>query len=106
MVYNESNEVIGPTAEYLGTMRRDDMPADWRDDLLVQLEGWIDSIQQIVEFNGYLLIACQVFFVLGVGFGVATLISLSVAQLLVSGVLLSVFVLLTLVVIRWRVTRE
>jgi hypothetical protein len=39
IVYNESNEVIGPKASYLGRLRRNEMSAPWGDDLLVQFEG-------------------------------------------------------------------
>lgn len=100
LVYNESDEVAGPTAEYLGRMRRDDAHARWELDLLVQFEGWIDSNREVVAFNSYLLAACQTFFVLGVGFGVASLLSLNAGAVTVGGSFLVVFVLTTLLVVR------
>lgn len=85
IVYNESNEVVGPTAEYLGIMRRNEMHADCQDDLLVQFQQWIDDSQEIVEFNGHLLVACQLFFAFGVGLGVASLLALGVLELVILG---------------------
>lgn len=102
-VYNESDEVAGPTAEYLGRMRRDDAYARWELDLLVQFEGWIEGNRKIVAFNGYFLAACQTFFVLGVGFGVAALLSLNFGAVIVGSTFLLVLVLTTLLIVRWLV---
>jgi len=106
MVYNESDEVIGPTSDYLGKMREEDMYARWEDDLLVQFQGWIEDNQETVEFNGYLLIACEVFFIGGVGFGAAALLSLSAVEIAVMGALLFVLVVIVLSIIRWLVGRD
>jgi hypothetical protein len=100
IVYNESNEVIGPKASYLGRLRRNEMSAPWEDDLLVQFEGWISNNQTIVEFNGYLLIACQFFFVLGVSLGAASLLALGSMEIGLLAVGLLFVLILTLVVIR------
>lgn len=105
-VYNESNEVIGPKASYLGRLRRNDMSAPWEDDLLVQFEGWISDNQVIVEFNGYLLVACQLFFILGVSLGTASLLDLNFAQIAVLAVLLVVIVLISLILIRTWMRRD
>lgn len=104
-VYNESDEVVGPTAEYLGRMRRNDAAARWELDLLVQFEGWIDGNRTVVAFNGYLLAACQTFFVVGVGFGVASLLSPTVGAVVAGGAVLAVVVLTVLLVVRWLVSR-
>lgn len=106
MVYNESDEVIGPTSSYLGKMRENDLRARWEDDLLVQFEGWIEDNQETVEFNGYLLISCEIFFVFGVGFGAASLLSLSAAEMTVIGALLLSIVIVVLAIIRGLVRRE
>lgn len=106
IVYNESNEVIGPKASYLGRLRRNDMSAPWEEDLLVQFEGWIGDNQTIVEFNGYLLIACQLFFVLGVSLGAASLLALELTELLILAVGLLLVIILALAVIRAQVQRD
>lgn len=105
-VYNESNEVIGPKASYLGKLRENDMSAPWETDLLVQFEGWIRDNQTIVEFNGYLPIACQSFFVLGVSLGASALLSLTGPEIVVLMVGLVVTVLITLAVIRAKMDHE
>ncbi|ERH13449.1 MAG: hypothetical protein J07HB67_02489 [halophilic archaeon J07HB67] len=95
VVYNESKEVIGPTSRYIGRLRRDDMSAAWEQDLLAQLDGWIDSNQEVVEYNRYLLQTCLVFFVLGIGFGTAALLSLDLFNsLMMLVIVLSVLVVL------------
>lgn len=104
VVYNESNEVIGPQASYLGRLRRDDMSAPWEEDLLVQFEGWISDNQTIVEFNGYLLIACQLFFVLGVALGAASLLALGLTEIgvLIAGLLFVIVVTLAVITAQMR----
>lgn len=104
-VYNESDEVAGPSAEYLGRMRRNEVRARWEQDLLVQFEGWIDSNRDLVAFNSYLLAACRAFFVGGVGFGVASLLSLNAGAVTVGGAFLVLFVVTTLLVVR-RLMRQ
>lgn len=99
IVYNESSEVIGPKSSYLGRLRRNDMNAPWEQDLLIQFEGWIDSNQTIVEFNGYLLVACQLFFILGVAFGTSALLNLGFGQILLLFAGLLSVVLITLIII-------
>lgn len=99
LVYNESNEVIGPKSSYLSRLRRNDMSAPWEEDLLVQFEGWIDDNQTIVEFNGHLLVACQLFFVLGVAFGIAALLNLEAIQILLLVLGLLFVILVTLIVV-------
>jgi hypothetical protein len=106
IVYNESNEVIGPKASYLGRLRRDDMTAPWEADLLVQFEGWISDNQTIVEFNGHLLIACQLFFVLGVSLGAAALLALELLEIIILIAGLLVVVIITLVVITAQIDRD
>lgn len=102
-VYNESNELIGPKADYLGRLRRNDLSAPWEQDLLVQFEGWIADNQTIVERNGYLLIACQLFFVLGVLFGTAGLLGFGPAETVLFGSFLLTVLLVTVVLIETRV---
>lgn len=104
-VYNESNEVIGPTADYLGKMRRNDMYSRWEDDLLYQYEGWIDNNQQVVEFNGYLLNVCQIFFILGVAFGTASLLGLSFEVIGLTAILFIVVSVVILLLIQRLVER-
>ena|GEM_PF-1249840 len=95
VVYDESNEVIGPTSQYIERLRRDGTSAHWEQDLLAQFDGWIESNQEVVEYNEYLLKTCLVFFMLGVGFGTAALLSLSLFNsLLMLGIVL---LLLTIV---------
>ncbi|USZ68920.1 hypothetical protein NGM10_04085 [Halorussus salilacus] len=106
IVYNESNEVIGPKASYLGRLRRNEMSAPWEADLLVQFEGWISANQTIVEFNGYLLIACQLFFVLGVSLGAASLLALKSLEILTLIVGLLFVVTVVLAVIQSRVQND
>lgn len=103
IVYNESNEFVGPSAGYLGKMRRDDLHARWEVDLLVQFEQWIERNREVVAFNAYLLGACQTFLVVGVGFGAASLLSLDVDEIVLVGTVLVVLVVTTLSLFRWWV---
>ena len=80
IVYDESNEVIGPNSSYLRDLRRDSIPADWEQDFLYQIEGWVDSNQTIVERNAYFLKICQIFLISGVAFGATALLSLSLSE--------------------------
>ncbi|WP_420182123.1 hypothetical protein ACNO8S_14040 [Haloarcula sp. KBTZ06] len=100
IVYNESNEVIGPKSSYLARLRQNNMSAPWEQDLLVQFEGWIDDNQTIVEFNGYLLIACQLFFILGVAFGTSSLLALGWIEFLILITAVLTVIIVTLGVIR------
>lgn len=92
MVYNESDELVGPKASYLKKLRTNDTTEQWDDDYLYQLEHWVDSNQEIVEFNGYLLMSCQIFFILGVGTGVSALVGLSNRSVLAGGGIVLVIV--------------
>lgn len=83
-VYSQSTEVIGPSADYLGRLRRDSVSADWEQDLLVQFHGWIDENQTIVERNAYLLNVCQLFFVVGVVSGGASLLAVDFGGTLIA----------------------
>lgn len=83
IVYNESDELVGPKAWYIEKMRENSFKQDWDDDFLYQLEGWIKDNQDIVEFNGYILMFCQIFFLTGVVLGVASLLSLEVTQAII-----------------------
>jgi hypothetical protein len=105
-VYNESDEVVGPSASYLDRLRRDEMTAPWTADLLVQFRDWIDENQEIVEFNGYLLMTSQFFFVLGLALGTAALLALEIGEMLLLAGGLALIVVVTLVVITMRVRRS
>lgn len=94
LVYNESDELIGPKASYLEKLRTDDLKKDWEDDYLYQLENWVDSNQETVEFNGALLMVCQLFFILGVGAGVSTLVGLSIEEVIYRTIIVLVIVVL------------
>lgn len=96
IVYNESDELVGPKAEYLRKMRENSMSKEWSDDFLYQMEFWIKENQTIVEFNGYLLIICQMFFIFAVATGVSSLLGLIWVQFIGGGVLLVVLVGATL----------
>jgi hypothetical protein len=102
-VYNESDEVIGPTANYLGRLRRNDTSAQWEADLLVQFENWIDENRKIVDFNGRLLVTCQFFFILGISFGTAALLALEMVEVLLLSTVLFLMVVVTLIVIKSKV---
>lgn len=102
-VYDESNEVVGPKADYLSRLRRADMATSWEQDLLVQFKGWIDSNQTIVERNGDLLRACQMFFVSGVVLGAAALLSLDSGQTVLLVAVMFLVFLIVFVVIEARV---
>jgi hypothetical protein len=100
MVYNESDELVGPKSEYLRKMRENSMAADWDQDFLYQMEHWIDENQSIVEFNGYLLIICQIFFIIAVATGVSSLLGLSWPEFAVGAVVLVLLVSLTLYLLK------
>ena len=103
LVYDESNEVIGPKASYIGRLRRNDMAAPWEDELLVQFEGWVQDNQRIVEFNAYLLRACEAFFVLGIALGTASLLGLGGMEITVLAIFMAVILAITLLGIQSRV---
>lgn len=96
IVYNESDELVGPKSEYLKKMRKNSMTEDWDEDFLYQMEHWIDENQSIVEFNGYLLIICQTFFVFAVAAGVSSLLDLTWFQFALGGIVLVLLVYVTL----------
>lgn len=96
IVYNESDELVGPKSEYLRKMRENSMTEDWDEDFLYQMEHWIDENQSIVEFNGYLLIICQTFFVFAVAAGVSSLLGLTWLQFALGGIVLVLLVYVTL----------
>lgn len=96
IVYNESDELVGPKSEYLKKMRKNSMTEDWDEDFLYQMEHWIDENQSIVEFNGYLLIICQTFFVFAVAAGVSSLLDLTWLQFALGGIVLVLLVYVTL----------
>jgi hypothetical protein len=105
IVYNESDELIGPKASYLTKMRENSMKKSWDDDFLYQLENWVDSNQEIVEFNGYLLMVCQFFFILGVGTGVSALLGMSNKQVLCGAGVLIAFISLIMIGIKMYIGR-
>lgn len=92
MTYNESSEIVGPTAEYLERMRDGHDETDWETDLLVQFPGWISRNQEKVERNALLFNFCQLSLVSGVGFGAASL--LQVGTTITALLLLAVVVIL------------
>lgn len=100
-VYNESNEVIGPSADYLGTLRRDELN-DWENDLLAQIDGYVRQNRSIVEFNSDLFLMHQSFFVGGVALGTASLLSLGVGDVFVYTALLLTAIAAVFVGIRVR----
>lgn len=100
IVYNESDELVGPTAAYLKKMRTNEMEKSWDEDFLYQLEYWIDDNQAIVEFNGYLLIVCQIFFIFGVGTGVPALLGMTGKQVIAGLVVLFMLIGLVLIAIQ------
>jgi hypothetical protein len=104
VVYDESNEVIGPTSNYLGRMSRYEVDEPWEKDLFHQLEGWIEDNQEIVEKNAYLLRACEIFFVTGLALGAAALLNLETGELLVILILLIVATVVTLLAIGARIS--
>ncbi|MBX0324744.1 hypothetical protein EGH21_17095 [Halomicroarcula sp. F13] len=104
VVYDESNEVIGPTSNYLGRMSRYEVDEPWEKDFFHQLEGWIEDNQEIVEKNAYLLRACEIFFVTGLALGAAALLNLETGELLVILILLIVATVVTLLAIGARIS--
>ena len=102
LVYNESDELIGPKASYLKDMREESMEAEWNEDLLYQLEHWVEENQKSVEFNGYLLIFCQLFFILGIGTGVLSLLDIGVEYSIIGVIMIAGIVGLILVSIKAR----
>lgn len=106
IVYNESNELIGPKASYLRKMREEDLEKPWDEDFLYQLEGWVEENQITVEFNGYLLIVCQSFFVAGVEIGVFALLGLNIGEIILGVFVLSIIVLLIFGVIKSEVNEN
>ena len=100
MVYNESDELVGPKSEYLRKMRENSMAAEWDADFLYQMEHWIGQNQSIVEFNGYLLIICQIFFIFAVATGVSSLLGLTWTQFIAGVIALVLLVSLTLYLLR------
>lgn len=106
IVYNESDELVGPKAGYLQKMRENSMKKDWDDDFLYQIEHWIEKNQKIVEFNGYLLIICQIFFISAVATGVSSLLGLSNRESVIGAVILVVLVGLTFLVLKYRIGRD
>ncbi|MBP1923460.1 hypothetical protein J2751_002502 [Halorubrum alkaliphilum] len=96
IVYNESDELIGPKASYLTKIANDDIEHGWRSDFLHQLPGWISKNQRVVELNGYLLGICQVFFAIGVGTGILALAGLNTGHIIGLLSLISVFTVVIL----------
>ena len=97
VTYNESSEILGPTAEYLDSTRGGRNGVDWETDLLVQFPGWVSRNQQKVERSALLFSLCQFSLILGVGFGAAALLQLGI------GVTVAVLVVvLVILVVAYR----
>lgn len=83
LTYTESSEIVGPTAKYLNKMRDSRHGVDWETDFLVQIPGWVEHNQELVERNALLFTACQTTLVLGVALGAASLVGITVGQTII-----------------------
>jgi len=102
IVYDESNEAIGPSSKYIGRLSAYEVPEPWEKDFFNLLQTWVTDNQKIVERNADLLRACEVFFVIGVTLGAASLLNLSWAELSLITIGLIIVSVLTLLTIRHR----
>ncbi len=74
LTYTESSEIIGPTAEYLDSMRDSRRGVEWETDLLIQIPGWVSRNQEKVERNALVFSFCEATLIIGVGLGAASLV--------------------------------
>lgn len=106
ITYNESSEIVGPTAKYLDDVNNNRLDKPWEEDLLHQYPGWISRNQEKVERNALIFSLCQSFLVLGLVFGAGSLLELNLVKtIVVLGVLLLVL-MLVYVIARARTGRE
>jgi hypothetical protein len=106
LTYTESSEIIGPTAEYLDSMRDGRRGTEWEIDFLIQLPGWVSRNQERVERNALLFSFCQLTLILGVGLGATSLLDVGTVPTVLL-LILSAFVLVfAYAVARWQTDRE